>query len=88
LPANSPRAESSVKIFPAISPNFGLRNCVNVAFMSAVVGSFALGRRRAVFTGTMAPDCLSRLSPKLVSAEILKKPPGQRPSLPVSTLRV
>ena len=88
MPANSPAPASSVKILPANTPKLALRNCVKVALVSPVVGSFGLGTRTPVFTGTRAPDCGGTLSPKPLTAETLKKPPGQRPSLPVSTLSV
>jgi hypothetical protein len=55
LPVNSPSAPSTVNILPATSPNFGLRNCMKVAFISALVVSTE-GRRRAVFGGTRAPE--------------------------------
>ena len=41
---------------------------MNVAFISAVVGSFGLGSSAIVFTGMRAPEPLSTLSPKPLSA--------------------
>ena len=66
-PVNSPLKPSSVKTLPANRPNLGLRNCVNVAFMSAEVGWSSLGSSSHVFTGTMALVLGCTLSPKLLS---------------------
>ena len=48
-----------------VIPNCGLRNCVNVAFISPLSGDVD-GRRSAVFTGTSAPESVKMLSPKLL----------------------
>jgi len=85
---NSPIIPSSVPTFPASTPNLGLRNWVNVAFTSAVLRSSGAGSRACVLTGTIPPTSLKMLFPKPVSAQTLKKPPGQRPSFCVSTLSV
>ena len=46
-PVNSPLKPSSVKTLPANRPNLGLRNCVNVAFMSPEAGCwFVLGQQQ------------------------------------------
>src|SRR5262245_40210868 len=87
LPVNSPCAPSTVKILPAVSPNFGLRNCVNVAFTSALDGSVE-GKSRAVFGGTRAPVSGRILSPNALRPTTFRKPPGQRPAFCVSTLSV
>jgi hypothetical protein len=86
LPANSPVITSSVPTLPANRPNVGLRNCLKVAFTSAVVWSLGAGNRAGVFTGTMAPESWNTLRPKPLSAQTLRKPPGQRPNCPVSTV--
>jgi hypothetical protein len=48
---------------PATTPNFGLRNWVSVAFMSALVWSFGKGINAAVLTGTIAAESLSTFCP-------------------------
>ena len=65
-PANSPLKLSSVKILPANRPNLGLRNCVNVAFMSPELGWSGSGSSSHVFTGTRAPVFGCTLFPKLL----------------------
>src|SRR5207245_4318789 len=88
LPVHSPGSPSSVKDLPATRPNFGLRNCMKVACIRAVVGALGAGSSAAVLTGLMAPESCSTLSPKPLLAMSLRKPPGHRPALPVSTLSV
>jgi hypothetical protein len=65
---NSTAPASRVKIFPAVRPNFGLRNCVKVACMSPVLGSSGSGKSVVMFTGTSAPESWEILSPKVLPA--------------------
>ena len=68
LPLNAPVSSTRVKTLPASTPTFGLRNCVNVACISVVLGSLGSEINQEVFTGTSVPESLNRLSPKLLPA--------------------
>ena len=73
-PVNSPLNPSSTKTLPANRPNLVLRNCVNVAFMSAEVDSFGLGSSSQVFTGTIAPASRLHAVPEAAVAVDLEEP--------------